>query len=61
MEEGEYVEADVSLCEAIHMLVMGQHQRLLVLSEGEIVGVLRLSDVFMKVFELMKQCEIGME
>ena len=60
-EEGEYVQADASLCEAIHMLVMGQHQRMLVLSEGEIVGVLKLSDVFMKVFELMKKCEIGME
>lgn len=60
-EEGEYVESDARLCEAIHMLVIGHHQRLLVVSEGEIVGVLRLVDVFMKIFELMKQCEIGME
>jgi CBS domain-containing protein len=56
-EAGECVEADASLCEAIHMLIMGKHQKLLVLREGDIVGVLRLSDVFMKIFEMMKQCE----
>ena len=56
-EEGERVMADASLCEAIHMLVMGHHQKLLVSDNSKIVGVLRLSDVFMKVFEMMKQCE----
>ena len=56
-EEGEQVATDASLCEAIHMLVMGHHQKLLVSKNSEIVGVLRLSDVFMKVFEMMKQCE----
>ena len=34
------------------------HQKLLVLEDKKIVGVLRLSDVFMKIFELMKQCEL---
>jgi predicted transcriptional regulator len=58
LEEGESVDMDASLCEAIHMLVMGHHQKLLVAKEGRIVGVLRLSDVFMKIFEMMKQCEI---
>lgn len=53
-EEGEFVEADATLCEGIHILVMGQHQKLLVVREGEIVGVFRLTDVFMKIFELMK-------
>jgi len=52
--EGEYVEADASLCEAIHILVMGQHQKLLVTREGEIVGVLRLTDVFNKSFQTME-------
>ncbi len=45
--EGEYVEEDASLEEAIHLLVMGQHQSLLVTREGRIVGILRLTDVFM--------------
>jgi len=52
--EGEYVEADASLCEAIHILVMGQHQKLLVTREGEIVGVLRLTDVFKESFQTME-------
>jgi CBS domain-containing protein len=55
-QEGEKVEADSSLCEAVHMLVMGQHQSLLVVENGKIVGVLRLADVFMKIYAMMKQC-----
>lgn len=55
----EHVEADASLCEAIHQFVIGQHQSLLVVRDGTIVGILRLTDVFMKVFEIMKQCEIA--
>jgi len=58
-DEGEYVAADSALCEAIHMLIMGQHQGLLVVKDGQIAGVLRLSDVFMKVFEIMKQCNLN--
>jgi signal-transduction protein with cAMP-binding, CBS, and nucleotidyltransferase domain len=52
--EGEYIEAHAALCEAIHMLVMGHHQSLLVTREGEIVGVLRLTDVFKEVFQTME-------
>ena len=56
--EGEYIEENVSLEVAMHMLVMGHHQSLLVTKDGEIVGVLRLADVFMEVFRLMKLCEL---
>jgi CBS domain-containing protein len=52
--EGEYVEVDASLCEAIHMLVMGHHQSLLVTREGEIAGILRLPDVFKKMSQTME-------
>jgi len=57
--EGEYIAETASLDEAIHLLVMGHHQSLLVTrGEGkEIVGVLRLTDVFAQVFQMMKQCE----
>ncbi len=54
--EGEYIEETASLEEAMHMLVMGHHQSLLVASSGEIVGILRLTDVFMEVFRMMKLC-----
>ena len=57
--EGEYVKESAALGEAIHMLVMGHHQSLLVTGEDEkIVGILRLTDVFMTVFEEMQACQI---
>jgi CBS domain-containing protein len=54
--EGEYVPEDVSLDVAIHQLVMGHHQSLLVTRGEKIVGVLRLTDVFAAVFHAMKAC-----
>ncbi|MDZ7697986.1 MAG: hypothetical protein U5R49_14050 [Deltaproteobacteria bacterium] len=56
--EGEYVQATATLDEAIHLLVMGNHQSLLVTEGEDIVGVLRVSDVFAEVFHIMKSCEI---
>jgi len=56
--EGEYVEEDSSLDEAIHQLVMGRHQSLLVSRGEEIVGVLRLTDVFSEVCKAMKACSL---
>jgi len=56
--EGEYVEESASLGEAIHQLVMGHHQSLLVTRRKEIVGILRLVDVFRRVLEAMKTCEL---
>jgi hypothetical protein len=53
-KEAERVEADTSLCEAIHQFVMGHHQSLLVTKGGEIVEVLRLTDVFKHVFQPME-------
>lgn len=55
--EGEYIEETAHLGEAIHQLVMGRHQSLLVTSQEKIVGVLRLTDVFKEIFEIMKTCE----
>jgi CBS domain-containing protein len=56
--EGEYVEEDGSLDAAIHQLVMGHHQSLLVKRGEDIVGVLRLSDVFKKICDSIKACQI---
>ncbi len=53
---GEYVSEDATLDVAIHQLVMGQHQSLLVARDKKIVGVLRLTDVFAAVFHKMKEC-----
>lgn len=56
--EGEYVGEDAALNVAIHQLVMGRHQSLLVTRGEAIVGVLRLCDVFKYVFQTIKTCEI---
>jgi CBS domain-containing protein len=55
--EGEYVDYDASLNEAIHQLVMGHHQSLLVVENDRIVGILRLTDVFKEVCEIIRSCE----
>jgi CBS domain-containing protein len=55
-EEGEYVEENASFDEAIHQLIMGHHQSLLVTRGSSVVGVLRLTDVFTEVYKLIKDC-----
>lgn len=54
--EGEYVEEEATLEKAIHMLLMGRHQSLLVTRGEDIVGVLRLTDVFKDIFQRVKAC-----
>ena len=56
--EGEYVREDATLAEAIHQLVIGRHQSLLVTRDKDIVGILRLTDVFTEVCDRMKACQI---
>ena len=56
--EGEFVDERASLDEAIHQLVMGRHQSILVRDQNKIVGILRLTDVFETVSNIMRQCPI---
>jgi CBS domain-containing protein len=56
--EGEFVEEDATLDKAVHQMIMGHHQSLLVTSEDRIVGILRLSDVFDEVTRRMKACQV---
>jgi CBS domain-containing protein len=55
--EAEHVERTATLDEAIHQLVVGSHQSLLVTEDGVVVGVLRLTDVFHEVMLAIKACE----
>ena len=55
--EGEFIDSNASLDRAIHMLVMGHYQSLLVKKDKKIIGVLRLTDVFAAVFHVMKSCQ----
>jgi CBS domain-containing protein len=59
--EGEYVNENDSLDVAIHRLVMGHHQALLVTKGDDIkniIGILRKTDVFMEVCEAIKACNL---
>lgn len=56
--EGEYVEENASLDEAINHLIIGHHQSLLVTRGKEIVGILRKTDVFMEVVQAIKTCKL---
>ncbi len=59
--DGEYVNEDAPLAEAIHQLIIGDHQSLIVINRNrnnEMTGILRLVDVFSEVCDLIldKNC-----
>jgi len=54
--EGEYIDENATLGEAIHQLVVYPHHSLLVTSGDVVVGILRLSDVFAKICDEIKTC-----
>ena len=59
--KGEFVKESATMDEAIHRLIIGRHHSLLVTADRdslEIVGVLRLSDVFEFVGDSMLECEL---
>ncbi|OEU45315.1 MAG: hypothetical protein BBJ60_08065 [Desulfobacterales bacterium S7086C20] len=57
LDEGEFVKESASLDEAAHLFVVGHHHSLLVNRGEEIVGILRLVDVFGKIDQVIKACE----
>jgi CBS-domain-containing membrane protein len=54
---GEFVSENCSLDTAIHRLIAGTHLSLLVTRDKQIVGILRISDVFAAVFHEMMTLE----
>jgi CBS domain-containing protein len=57
-KESAMIEPDAPLGEAIHQLVLGHHQSLLVTQEGRVVGVLRLTDAFEFVCNAIVDCKL---
>jgi len=55
--QGEYIEEDASLDAAIHRLVVGHHHSLLVTRGRDIVGILRLTDVFVLVSQKLSELQ----
>jgi CBS domain-containing protein len=56
--QGEYVKEEATLAQAIHQLIMGRHQSLLVTRDGEVVGILRLADAFAAICAMIKACRL---
>lgn len=54
----EYIDENASLDEAIHLLVMGRHQSLIVNKGDSITGILRMSDVFKGICDKVKACKL---
>ena len=44
--EGEYIDVSATMNETIHRLIVGKHHSLLVTKGPDIVGIVRLTDVF---------------
>ncbi len=58
LTEDESVDESTSLDEAIHQLIIGKHLSLLVTRKKKIIGILRLSDVFMEIVKNVKECKL---
>jgi CBS domain-containing protein len=56
--EGEFVDENASLTEAIHQLALEHHQSLLVTRADKIVGILRQRDMFKEVVHTLSACEL---
>lgn len=57
-DDEELVEEEASLDAAVHQLVMGHHQSLLVTRNSDIIGILKLTDVFKEICHVIKgECE----
>ncbi|MCP4020625.1 MAG: CBS domain-containing protein [Desulfobacteraceae bacterium] len=50
--EGDYVDGDAPVAEAVHQFILGCHQSLLVVKDEKVMGIIRLSDIFNLVCEI---------
>jgi CBS domain-containing protein len=55
----ESVDQETTLVEAIRLMVLGHWQSMLVRRDGVVVGILRLSDVFEAVADLIRKSDIN--
>ena len=53
----QHVNMDETLVEAMHKIVMGRHQSLLVLDGKKVVGILRSTDVFNAFCDLLQEVD----
>jgi CBS domain-containing protein len=53
-----YIDQDATLDAAVHKMILLDYQSLIVTHEDQVVGILRLSDLFTVICERVKLCEI---
>ena len=53
--KGEYVEESETIEDAIHKFIIGHHQSLIVTRGNDVVGILRVTDVFNEIFQRVKK------
>lgn len=51
---GEFVDEDAPVAEAVHQFILGCHQSLLVVKKEQVVGVIRLVDLFDLVGDILE-------
>ncbi len=51
--DSQHVDINDTLSTASHQIIMGQHQSLLVLDCNKVVGILRSTDIFNKIYSLI--------
>jgi Mg2+/Co2+ transporter CorB len=56
--EDEFIDHEASLDMAIHQLVQEKLLSLMVTSDGNTIGILRLADVFAAVYHTLKECAL---
>jgi CBS domain-containing protein len=62
LSEGIFIDQRATLGDAIHQIVVQKHHSLIVTSGDEVVGILRLTDVFTKICDKIKtsECKSGL-
>ncbi len=55
LSRADRIEETESFNKAIHQIILGHHQSLIVTRQGEITGILRLSDVIIAVGDLIEE------
>ncbi|HKI80226.1 MAG TPA: CBS domain-containing protein [Pseudodesulfovibrio sp.] len=58
-EEGHYINEDNDLEYGVHMYMVGTPQPLIVRNNGQVTGVLRMSDVFKEIIGRMHTCAMA--
>jgi CBS domain-containing protein len=56
--EGEFIDEDAPLSDAVHRMLLGNHLSLVVTGEKGFLGIIRMSDIFNKVFKEIRQSEM---